>query len=415
MHNSQYRTEEGILKGWRNLFHMLNYHMPQGVHLMNPERIPFFTGYPDATLFDWDQYFEGLIQLYLDWPTVYATNAIRIFLDRQDAAGYIGRAVPDRWPGDMVKPFLAQLALAAFHKDGHLEWLRGEPYRRMKLYVEHWFHAKDPRGAGLSVWANAGHTGMDNQHDRAGRRKENFCEGIDLNAYLVREAEAMSLLAGTLGETADAVHFREMSQGRAETVRRELWHEEDGFFYDRDARDGSWLRIKHVGAFAALWAGIATEAQAKRLVKEHLLNEKEFHRPWPVPALAANEPGYFAGFDADDHPRCCSWRAHTWIPTNYYTVHGLRRYGFHDAANHIVERTWEMFLTHPFYEYYVTENGLGTGIRPFRGWSSLAMFMPIEAKWALDPTRLSSENDATARMREIVKELMYGKETLKRG
>src|SRR5690606_34253302 len=99
-------------------------------------------------------------------------------------------------------------------------------------------------------------------------------------------------------------------------------------------------------------------------------------------------------------------------PTNYYTVQGLLRYGFEKEANWITDRTWEMFLTHPFYEYYVTETGLGTGLRPFWGWSSLAMFMPIEAKWKLDPTDLAPDNKAIPQMRQAVRELMYGKANL---
>ena len=75
-----------------------------------------------------------------------------MFLDRQDADGHIGRSVPDRWHHDMVKPFLAQLALLAWHADEHLEWLRGEPYRRLVRYVENWLEKKDQRGAVASLW-----------------------------------------------------------------------------------------------------------------------------------------------------------------------------------------------------------------------------------------------------------------------
>lgn len=408
MHNHFFKTDLQIRDGWRELYHLLSYHMHKGVRLMPEEQQPFFTGYEYGTLYDWDQYFEGLIQLYLGWPTLHISNAILMFLNRQDERGHIGRSVPDRWRHDMVKPFLAQLALCAYHADRDLLWLTGEPYLRMTRYLDNWMDAKDRRGGGLSTWMSAGHSGMDNQHERAGSGTDAFCEAVDLNAYLVREARAMARLAELMNRPDDATRFTQRAEQRATAVREQLWHEEDGFFYDRDARDGSWIKVGYAGAFAALWAGVATAEQAKRMVQEHLLNEARFKRPWPVPALSADAKGYHVGFAAGDHPRCCSWRAHTWIPTNYYTVAGLRRYGFAREADWITDRTWEMFLTHPFYEYYVTESGLGTGLRPFWGWSSLAMFMPIEAKWQLDPTDLAADNSAIARMRQAVRELLYG-------
>ena len=41
----------------------------------------YYTGYAYETLYDWDQYFETLIQLYLGWKTDYARNGVEIFLD----------------------------------------------------------------------------------------------------------------------------------------------------------------------------------------------------------------------------------------------------------------------------------------------------------------------------------------------
>ena len=41
----------------------------------------YYTGYEYATLYDWDQYFETIVQLYLGWETTYARNGVEIFLD----------------------------------------------------------------------------------------------------------------------------------------------------------------------------------------------------------------------------------------------------------------------------------------------------------------------------------------------
>ena len=77
---------------------------------------PYFTGYDYQSLYDWDQYFESLVQLYLGWGTRYPLSGVDIFLDNQRADGFIPRAIDppemDRphEASEMVKPFLCQRA-----------------------------------------------------------------------------------------------------------------------------------------------------------------------------------------------------------------------------------------------------------------------------------------------------------------
>ncbi len=375
--------------------------LPQGVRWFWPDA-PFYTGYEHPILFDWDQYFEGIILVYAGYPCDYIKNGVKLFLRLQEKDGFIPRFAiatvgERRRARDMVKPFLTQSVLLAYHQEKSLAWLKEEDlYERLAKYLDCWYHRFDVRGGGLSVWMDAGHTGMDNQHERAGGRgrPENVCEGVDLNAYLVREARAMSILAQLLGKEQDRRRFEEWAEQRARTIREACWDEAEGLFYDYHAVEKRPIRVKHVGAFATLWAGVATPRQAQRLVKEHLLNEKEFQRPWPIPALAASELGYVEGFLPTDSTGCCSWRAHTWMPTNYYTFQGLRRYGFSAEALQLAEKSFDLFLFAPFSEYYATESGIGTGRKPFRGWTALALFMENEHDLGVDPTELLSENGA---------------------
>lgn len=44
--------------------------MKNGVRRNDKTGLDFFTGYEYATLYDWDQYFEGLVQLYMGWERV---------------------------------------------------------------------------------------------------------------------------------------------------------------------------------------------------------------------------------------------------------------------------------------------------------------------------------------------------------
>lgn len=79
---------------------------------------------------------------------------------------------------------------------------------------------------------------MDNQHERAGWWYDSFCEGVDLNAFLVRECRAMSRVAALRGDPDSAAFFAAEAERVARAVQT-LWDEQDGIFYDRDERTGA--------------------------------------------------------------------------------------------------------------------------------------------------------------------------------
>lgn len=382
--------------------------MPQGIHTHPQTGLPFFTGYSYGTLYDWDQYFEAILQFYCGYPTTYAINAIRLFLKQQHEDGHIVRTVPEfAWSKrEHVKPFLCQIAFLCYLVDGHLDWLNTEVFEGLARYIEHWTVHLAPREGGLPVWDCASHSGMDNHMERAGSSGSAYCEGVDLASYLVRETLAMSLLADITKRPADSARFHKISEDIRTKIADTMWNSDEGMLRDIDARTGKHIPINYAGVFAALWANAVDERQAQKMIESHLLNPEEFRRPFPVPTLAKSESGYVEGFIEGDTQGCCSWRAHTWIPTNYYIMHGLVNYGRHEIALELAKRTYEMFFYHPFSEYYTSEIGIGTGLKPFWGWSGLAIFMPFEAVLGIDPTRLSPDNDAFVRMRRAVTSLI---------
>ncbi len=358
-----------------------------------------YTGYAGGRLYGWDQYFETILQLSMGWTPDLSRDALCLFLDQIDRTGYIPRTLPRIWWGEFhQQPFLCQTALLLARAGDAMDWLFPERYYALKSYLLRWLRTEDRRGAGLSVWDHSGHSGMDNQYERAGTFHDAYCEGVDLNAYLVRECEAMALLAETIGDltVGDVVLFRDHARRRREAVQRWCWNEDRGCYLDYHATEQKQIPVRHVGMFAALWAGIPNEDQASRLVEEHLLSPDGFWRPWPLPALAVDEPGYTEGYLAWEPPDYgCSWRAHSWMPTNYIAFQGLRRYGFHEAAAKLAERNRTMFERRPFREYYGAESGDGMGRNPFWGWSGLALFMDTEGDPEHDMSALNLKRKGT--------------------
>ena len=347
----------------------------------------YFTGYAYKTLYDWDQYFEAIVQIYMGWPSDYIKNGVTIFLDHQEKSGFIARSVPsNQFHGaEHVKPFLAQITMLVFDNYNDKKWFTPEYFKKMQQYLDYWLNNMDSDKDGLSEWMSAPHTGMDNQHERAGWWLDRVSEGVDLNSYLVLECKAFAKIAETMGEKTIATTYRNLAEKRANTIREILWDKKDGFFYDKSLKTNNigahrgvdkLIKVKSIAGFMPLWAGIATKEQARELVYNHLMNPAEFWTNYPVPALAKTEPGY------SDRPLLsdlgCSWRANTWMPTNYMIYHGLKDYGYSEFASLLAVRTQQMMNKAGNREYYLSETGEGVGLNPFWGWSLLGHFFLYE-------------------------------------
>ena len=122
------------------------------------------------------------------------------------------------------------------------------------------------------------------------------------------------------------------------------------------------------------------------MVKDYLMNPQEFWTPWPMAALAKSEPWYSTGYMPSDVG--CSWRANTWIPTNYIVYHGLRYYGLRQLASLVAHYTEKLVKTAGNREYYNAETGEGCGLDPFWGWSLLGHFMNFEDQLDEDITKI---------------------------
>ena len=395
----QIRINDPKVVEFRKSFTAIDSLMKSGILTEDVTGMKYFTGYSYKTLYDWDQYFESIVQIYMGWPSDYIKNGVIIFLKNQKENGFIARSVPsNEWHDpEHVKPFLAQIACLAYIAYGEKDWILQEPYfTKLKKYLDYWLVDMDINKNGLSEWMSAPHTGMDNQHERAGFWLDRGCEGVDLNCYLVKECKAFAKLARLAGKENLAREYEKKADERANTIRTLLWDEKDGFFYDRKVdkdkplskmvwahsvmngmSNGQYkIPVKSVSSFTVLWAEVATPEQAKRIINEHLTNPREFWSSYPITTLAKSEPGYLPVYHITDMG--CSWRSTTWIPTNYMVYNGLKNYGYNQIASVVAQRTVELMSKAGNREYYNTETGEGLGLDPFWGWSLLGHFFMLE-------------------------------------
>ncbi len=134
----------------------------QGIQRDSNTGRAYFSGHSYKTLYDWDPYFEGILQLELGWDPKYMINGVKIFLDIQRADGFIRRVNdPSRREeaDEMKKPFLARISVLIRRKLGIADWLDDNYYQRVRRFVRYWLSAlsKDkpvtfqPRGKAIRI------------------------------------------------------------------------------------------------------------------------------------------------------------------------------------------------------------------------------------------------------------------------
>ena len=86
---SQALVDDPKLKEYRKGFESIDTLMQNGILMEDVSGLQYFTGYEYKTLYDWDQYFEAIVQIYMGWPSDYIRNGVIIFLQNQQDNGFI--------------------------------------------------------------------------------------------------------------------------------------------------------------------------------------------------------------------------------------------------------------------------------------------------------------------------------------
>ncbi|MGW2844441.1 MGH1-like glycoside hydrolase domain-containing protein [Streptomyces sp. NPDC001274] len=155
-------------------------------------------------------------------------------------------------------------------------------------------------------------------------------ESVDLNAYLAADQGYLASIAGALGRTADARHWKRRADATATAVRTRMYDPADGWFHDIALGTGTPLTARGRGIEGAvpLWTGTASAAQA-RTVRAKLTDPAEFATTVPFPTVAKSSP-YFAP--------TAYWRGPVWLDQAYFALGGLRRYGYAQDADALTDR-----------------------------------------------------------------------------
>jgi hypothetical protein len=147
-----------------------------------------------------------------------------------------------------------------------------------------------------------------------------------------------------------------------------LWDERRGLFLDEAQPGGLRPQTLTWASLAPLALPDLPEEIGRRLVEEHLLNEREFLTPVAPPSVAVGERGYEP--DGGRGPIRRYWRGPTWINSAWMIWLGLRRLGYQAEAERLADGVIAAAAREGLREYYDPRNGKGQGAKDF-AWSTL--------------------------------------------
>ena len=193
-----------------------------------------------------------------------------------------------------------------------------------------------------------------------------YADGLRLLGALCREAGY---------PIAEAAEFERRARRVLSALEEKCWDERTGIFWDLYGYEETHAHTLTVTCLFPLILDSLDRHMVWRLVEEHLLNEREFWLPYPVPSVAATEPS----FDPEHRTRV-TWRGPTWVNSNYYLYWGLRAHGYRDVATELAKRTVQMVGKGGVREFFNPYTADGQGAVDF-GWTTLVLDLIHAEGW----------------------------------
>lgn len=227
-----------------------------------------------------------------------------------------------------------------------------------------------PPEATLPAWRRSMHRLFDaykgKSHEQQATLDVFAFEDVMMNVIYADALRALARLVRAAGMPG-ADELEEQQRRTHVALMEKCWDPKRGLFWDlAGAREERVTVLTFTSLFPLVLPDLDT-AIAKRLVDEHLLNEREFWLPYPVPSVAASEPS----FDPAWLTRT-TWRGPTWVNVNWYLYWGLRQHGFVEVASELARRTVAMQAIGGIREFYDPRTAAGQGATDF-GWSCLVL------------------------------------------
>ena len=141
---------------------------------------------------------------------------------------------------------------------------------------------------------------------------------------------------------------------RRRAIEGKLWDEERGIYVDYDLVADRPIDVSFAPNFLPLFAGIPSEARAKRIVDALENDGFGLSDKNVTPALSYDMCGF--GFSPVEY-----WRGPLWLNINWFLMNGLKYYGYRKHADRLRDSIVGLCAEAGFHEYFDPTNGQGHG------------------------------------------------------
>jgi glycogen debranching enzyme len=235
-----------------------------------------------------------------------------------------------------------------------------------------------PKYDGLYGWMRhdrLGHVWLVERYRRLGYEAARIVERYDehVEDVLVNVFYALALRSlSRLDHEHGAVYAERAARTEAALLDRCL-DDRTGLFLDLAGRAERRLAVSTWSSLAPLALGELPVEVRRRLVEEHLLDERRYLAAVGIPSVSREEPTFEPGFSLW---RC--WRGPSWVNTAWLLVPAMRELGYAEEADRIVDSLARSAARYGFREYYNPLTGRGLAARGF-GFSTLLIDLLSDA------------------------------------
>lgn len=183
-----------------------------------------------------------------------------------------------------------------------------EPKRSIKLQPDYYKGDRSMRESGFDISFRFGPFGAGTHHYAP----------VCLNALLFKTERDLEGMSRLLGKNAEAAHWHKLAEQRRLLMNKYLWDSQTGLFFDYDFETKQRSDYRYATTFYPMWAGMATTAQARAVMK----NLKVFEQPGGIAMSVRETQGQW------DYP-------FGWAPIQLLAVEAMRRYGYNGEADRV--------------------------------------------------------------------------------
>lgn len=278
-------------------------------------------------------------------------------------------------------PFLTSMILEIYKVYKDKSWLSQATQTAELELKNYWQNEQHKAFNDLSRYCDSFWTNPTAEHESGWDMTSRFNERcldylpIDLNCCLYKYEKDLSEIYKILGDKAKEKEYLKKSEKRKHTINKLMWSESKGFFFDFDYKKKEQSDFYSLAGFYPLWAGLATENQAKKVLK--VLRKFEYKG-----GLAnTQKKGLSKLFKQWDWPN-------GWPNQQFIVIEGLLNYGYRKRAEKLAKKWLDLnkkvfIKTGKFWEKYnVVNNDVGKDERyPIQtgfGWTNAIFVKLIE-------------------------------------